>query len=580
MTTLATNTKTFAARPTARKNSSANETLPPGLWAATVLPPSDDRHADLAKIVVDRLCADRPTMRGVSAQHVQNYDAVARWLIEVLYQAFCSIPSVPAILCRTPSRYSSHLPNAPRYGHAITMRVLDAILKLGWADQDLGSFDLGVGLGRCTRIQAAGQLWAAFKQQGVCWAPRCATPMERLILISDKPKGIPRRFAHAGDDSVIERMQRDLYRINEFILDQCIRLEMPDRHLLNLQLEPDDDSHDKDDAEAAQKEPPSFINFGSVEMRRIFAHGSLSKGGRFYGPWWQNVPSTYRQRLVINDDAIAEVDYSGIATVCLYARLGVDPGQADMYDIGIDYTGPNDPRRKIVKKFHNAKLNDMQGWLQPTKAELTLLGLSLQELHTRLEARHPAIYPYYGSGIGLEMQFVDSQIAEAVMLRFLDMGEVCLTIHDSFIVKRHLQHKLKAVMQEEFEHITGAHCDMKLEPMCWDLLQTPVLPTTSKHGDPKVDAILNALQGRDIAQAYYASWSSQHHDEFSIRALDERGCLMNAWLRGSPPGVLRERLGQLAEQMDPKSPKFGDEAVRLILGSQGALLSLLQAQCR
>ena len=41
------------------------------------------------------------------------------------------------------------------------------------------------------------------------------------------------------------------------------------------------------------------------------------------------------------------------------------------------------------------------------------------------------------------------------MLRFVEMNEVCLPVHNSFIVRRGMQTKLLEVMQAEFERATG-----------------------------------------------------------------------------------------------------------------------------
>lgn len=540
------------------------------LWASAVPMPAAHRHTDPARLVVDRICADRSSMKGVSAQIVQKYEIAARWLLEVLYQAFCSVPEVPAVLPRTPSQYSSHRPNAPLCGHAVSMRVLDAMVELGWVDEVRGWFDLDLGKGKFTRIRAAGMLRACFENQGISWVPRCPTPVERLILISDKPNGTPRRFAQAADGSDVERWQKNLYRINEFNLDQCIRLEMPDSELLQLgSAEPDDGNP------GACRDGETPINFGRVEMRRIFAHGSLSKGGRFYGPWWQNVPGAYRHRLVINDDAVVEIDFSGIATTCLYAKLGVDPGEADIYDIGIDYDGPADPRRRVVKDYHNAKLNDTKGRHRPRKPQLALLGMTLQELDARLQKRHPAIFPHYGSGVGLDLQFVDSQIAEAVMLRFLEMGEVCLPIHDSFIVARRMRRTLEAVMQEEFQRIVYANCRTKTEPLRWDLFEVPTVDVRLPRGEAAIDALTAVLAGRDIVQGYYATWAELHHDECSRRALDERGCWMTDWLRGPPPGDLLHALEQLAGKCADQPDEFITQARTPVAESHGALSTIL-----
>ena len=44
--------------------------------------------------------------------------------------------------------------------------------------------------------------------------------------------------------------------------------------------------------EERQKNEP--INLSKRTLRRVFNRGSFQMGGRFYGGWWQNIPSAYR----------------------------------------------------------------------------------------------------------------------------------------------------------------------------------------------------------------------------------------------------------------------------------------------
>ena len=74
---------------------------------------------------------------------------------------------------------------------------------------------------------------------------------------------------------------------------------------------------------------------------------------------------------------------------------------------------------------------------------------------------HSTISKYFGSGFGVKLQYLDSEIAEAVMLRMLP--EPCLPVHDSFIVRVGQTSKLKLVMDEEFEAATGVKAGIKIK---------------------------------------------------------------------------------------------------------------------
>ena len=57
---------------------------------------------------------------------------------------------------------------------------------------------------------------------------------------------------------------------------------------------------------------------------------------------------------------------------------------------------------------------------------------------------HPKIKKYFFTGIGTELQYVDSCITESIVIRMIKMGIPVLGIHDSFIVG----HTYKTILQE------------------------------------------------------------------------------------------------------------------------------------
>ena len=52
------------------------------------------------------------------------------------------------------------------------------------------------------------------------------------------------------------------------------------------------------------------VNLSKRTLRRVFGRGSFERGGRFYGGWWQNIPSAYRSVISINGKPTIEMDYS------------------------------------------------------------------------------------------------------------------------------------------------------------------------------------------------------------------------------------------------------------------------------
>ena len=134
-----------------------------------------------------------------------------------------------------------------------------------------------------------------------------------------------------------------------------------------------------------------------------------------------------------------------------------------------NWQGSNDKRRKPLKKIINALINDEDGdyKLFGTKG---FYGVTPRELRKLFQKTHPVVYERLADGIGLESQFVDSQIAESVMLKMLKDGIVCLPIHDSFLVPSGHHQILSSVMKDTFREITGAEISVDLDIVKTDQL--------------------------------------------------------------------------------------------------------------
>lgn len=69
-----------------------------------------------------------------------------------------------------------------------------------------------------------------------------------------------------------------------------------------------------------------WIDLSRKHCYRVFNNGkkTLIHGGRFYGGWWQGIPSDLRLKIIINNMKVIECDYSGIHINLLYAKEGID----------------------------------------------------------------------------------------------------------------------------------------------------------------------------------------------------------------------------------------------------------------
>ena len=142
----------------------------------------------------------------------------------------------------------------------------------------------------------------------------------------------------------------------------------------------------------------------------------------------------------------------------LYAQEGIEvPFDRDLYDIGLEgWIGEDDPRRKPIKKYINAVLNDETGNYRLSRDKQDILGISHRELHQRVLENHKPISHLFSSGIGLHTHFLDSEIAERVMLEMMYEGVLVLPIHDSFIIRVGYKTWLNEAMKRVFKELTGS----------------------------------------------------------------------------------------------------------------------------
>jgi len=294
-------------------------------------------------------------------------------------------------------------------------------------------------------------------------------PRDELIVLRDikrdkdgKPiRSGKRRKKKKYPCAVPETSEVDLWRdnleyINSELTKHCISLDLSNINLDALKKEL---ATKRGDQETYRR-----LYLHRVQLTRIFSRGSLSKGGRFYRGWWQSIPEIHRPHIRIDGKKVIEIDYSGISLRIISAQCGVNlPAEVDPYDIGLpNWQGSNDKRRKPLKKIINALINDEDGDYKLANTK-DFYGVTPRELRKLFQQTHPVVYERLADGIGLESQFVDSQIAESVMLKMFKDGIVCLPIHDSFLVPSGYHQILSSVMKDTFKEITGADISVDLD---------------------------------------------------------------------------------------------------------------------
>lgn len=377
----------------------------------------------------------------------QSELAVCRRILSALYQdVFCSYPTlssgVSIPLAKSAYSVSKLIPNKVPFSSTYTRNVYDALKKIEWINEKKGSEYLGY-----TRIFASPKLINKFLNINRLWIPQSVKEMESLIILRGKDSRGHKRDLSLPSDPAIKEMQKNLHTYNSFIVKQCITLDLNDEQL--------------DEVVAKMSSPKNRnprIHLNRLQLRRIFSQGSMSLGGRFYDGWWQQLPSVFRPHIAINGKPTVEIDYSAMAIRVLYGRHGIDyPSENDPYDLGLpQWKGSKDPRRREIKTFINALLNDEEEKYRLAKEAEVILGLNHIELFEAFRSKHPLMVDLVGTKAGLEAMYIDSQIAEMVMLEGVKQGVLILPIHDSFIIRATYEQGLKRLMKEAFRIVTGS----------------------------------------------------------------------------------------------------------------------------
>jgi hypothetical protein len=279
-----------------------------------------------------------------------------------------------------------------------------------------------------SRIRPTAILLEAIRQLPAVAATELAL-QELIVLRDEHGQALPYR-----DTELTRSWRRDVAEHNEFLKSLDISLLHP----------------------LAQLQGGIFIVGGRrIDPARKTYHRicnrRFSLGGRWYGPWWQQLPPTMRRGMLIGGAPTVERDISGCHMRLLCARAGVDLMGDDPYQL------PNHSRHE-VKMAINIMLN-ARSWqiargalaakLEPVHG--TSAGGQADRLRATIQRVFPALRPFWNTGFGLALQNADSEVCKRVQQRLRSTNVPCLSVHDSFIVPQRAHVCALEVINEEFD---------------------------------------------------------------------------------------------------------------------------------
>lgn len=196
---------------------------------------------------------------------------------------------------------------------------------------------------------------------------------------------------------------------------------------------------------------------------------SFDRGGRLFGGFWQGLPSSRRCGIRINGEPVVELDYGQMAVRLAYATVGAAPPEGDMYAIpGLE------GHRAAVKTAFNTLLNagpKMTRWgyeragngEDADVSERLPASWSVKRTKAAILDRHPALASCLGSGVGVRLMYMESEILLAVLEKMMDREIVGLGIHDGLLAPASKVEEVRQIMKEMALAKAGAEIPVSVE---------------------------------------------------------------------------------------------------------------------
>lgn len=255
-------------------------------------------------------------------------------------------------------------------------------------------------------------------------------PREVIVLRGKDGRPLP-----YDDTALTCAWRRDVHEHNDFLNRFGITLRHPQVHIDPAQML----------IVAGRRLNPVRASYYRVSNRRF------GLGGRWYGPWWQQVPSSIRPALLIDGATTTECDIKACHMQLLCACAGIDIQTEDPYEL-VDFA------RTEVKLAINIMLN-APSWASARAAlcdELrdrhgAVVGARADSIRSAVSSGYPALERYWNTGYGLRLQNIDATICMRVQQHLRRRNIPCLSIHDSFIVPTSAQSCTIEVMDQELQ---------------------------------------------------------------------------------------------------------------------------------
>ena len=448
---------------------------------------------------------------------VDGHERLNKRLLKVLlldlYVAWCADPSLKIMFSRDNNSYKAKSRyNELHIGKKI-VSIVDKLQSNNLICEKRGFNDKISGVGFQSRLWPTAKLIEHFKQARFSQFQISHHAEREVIILRDEDKN---DVEYSDEPTFVTHTRSLLKDYNRLLARTHIGIADLDKPVIDI-----GNGTNKVKLQISQKD--KFV-------RRIFNNSNWKQGGRFYGGWWQRCPSSYRSNIEFDGILGAEVDFSGLHIVILYAQLGINYWS----EIGEDPYALNLPEdlfegldtRLVAKSLLLTALNAahtteaFQAFRQrePSGSPMKrLTDVQLNAVLVALKKKHSKISDKIASGIGIELMFLDSEITRKIIERFTYHYKCpILTIHDSYIVPFGYDRVLVSEMQQAFAEVTGVgEPVVKHTTDYFDILQEPIDDGGSeiKQSNKRSPRHIRELEefklawAKDETESWYPNWT-------------------------------------------------------------------------
>jgi hypothetical protein len=407
--------------------------------------------------------------------------------------------------------------------------IVHILHKIGFIDLVNGSNDrTGSGNNNhTTRIRAAGPLHLLFAEMGLEIFQIDSHHQKECIILKDldtdeegntikitvngKKKKVKSKPVEYDDNEFTNHARSILSRYNQLLSETYIDILFLDEPFITRT-----NKYNK-----IQKIP---INQQNKFVRRIFSRRKWDKNGRFYGGWWQQIPSHLRRQIAINNLPTVEVDYKGLHASILAAEHGQYNKTGDIYSLGDQVFEHFDlkKQRQLVKflvltainaKDKGSAFSAFRSGCPTGTPEKSLKNLQLEQLLTAFINKHPYLEENLCNDEGIRLMFLDSQITSIIIETFTDMKKPILSIHDSYIVQTTDTDLLREIMKKASLSVVGV--DLSADQQVPGYGDITRMRTTDR--DVYIDYIYSTLRLEGKTTQYeerlaaFTNYRNKHH---------------------------------------------------------------------